>query len=279
MSEPHDLSVSFVLFNTPLHEVERAVQQVLQEQDLNCKIVIVDNSVPSLILPEWGTPRVQVIRPGKNLGYGAAHNLAFDAVRNYSRYHIVMNTDIWYERGSLRQMLNFMKANPSAKLSMPRVVYPNGKIQTLCRLLPSPADLFCRRFMRWTSWGRIRDERYELRNWSYNDVANVPFLSGCFMMLHLPTVLKIRGFDERFFLYAEDLDLSRRMFAEGANLYNPNVTITHEYRSKADFNFRRFFIHTQNVCRYFDKWGWFFDSGRNKINEKALMDIFPDTEK
>ena len=85
--------------------------------------------------------RLTVLRPGRNLGYGAAHNLAFKLSEG-GRYHAVLNTDLVYGPDVFPRLLEFMDAHNEVGLSMPRVIYPDGSIQHLCRLLPHPLDIF-----------------------------------------------------------------------------------------------------------------------------------------
>jgi GT2 family glycosyltransferase len=268
-----DLTVSFVLYRTAMDEVANAVLQVIDEPDLNVALVIVDNSVPPLNLPEFDSSRVKVIATGSNLGYGRAHNIAMNELAGRAPFHIVMNTDVRYEPGTLVEMINFMRSYPGIGLAMPKVVYPDGSIQTLCRLLPTPFDLIGRRFLRWTAWGRLRERRYEMQDWTYDKVASFPFLSGCFMMINTDVLARTGGFDKRYFLYAEDLDLSRRLYKASGALFNPAVTVIHEYRGKQGVSLKRLLTLTVNLGRYFNKWGWFIDRERAQINADTLAAI------
>jgi GT2 family glycosyltransferase len=265
-----DLTVSFVLYRTPVEEVARAVDQVLCEREIDSRIVIVDNSEPPLVLPAFDPDRVTVIATGSNLGYGRAHNIALNRCGSDAPYHVVMNTDIAYEPGTLSAMIAFMRTHPQAGLAMPRVTYPDGSLQTLCRLLPTPMDLIARRFLHWTNWGKAREHRYELRDWGYDAVASIPFLSGCFMVLDTAVLARVGGFDERYFLYGEDTDLSRRLHAASDALFNPDVTIVHDYAGRANFSFRRLLTLVINLSRYFNKWGWLIDRDRDRVNLLTL---------
>ena len=275
-ASPCDLTISFVLYRTAIDEVVTAVRQVLDEPGLNVALVIVDNSVPPLILPEFEPSRVRVIATGSNLGYGRAHNIAIAELVGRAPFHIVMNTDVRYEQGALIGMINFMQRYPGTGLAMPKVVYPDGSIQTLCRLLPTPFDLIGRRFLRWTLWGRQRERRYEMQDWAYDKVASFPFLSGCFMMIDTAVLARTGGFDKRYFLYAEDLDLSRRLYQESDALFNPAVTVIHEYRGKQGVSLTRLLSLIVNFGRYFNKWGWVADHERSKINEATLAALAHD---
>jgi GT2 family glycosyltransferase len=83
----------------------------------------------------------------------------------------------------------------------------------------------------------------------------------------------VDGFDERFFLYGEDIDLTRRIFRIAETLYVPTVQITHQYRRYSNRSLRGTWYGIQNNCRYFNKWGWFFDPERRRINRKVVAQL------
>jgi GT2 family glycosyltransferase len=264
-----DVVVSFVLFKTDAEEVSRAVRQACANKS-KIFVILVDNSVPPLQLPQFDPARVSVITTHANLGYGRGHNRAVSWAKGKSRYHIVMNTDLTYEQGVIDDLVGFMDAHPNAGLCMPRVRYPDGRIQRLCRLLPSPLDLIGRRFFGWSLWAKSRNERYEFHDWNYDSVASFPFLSGCFMMMRSSVLHAVGGFDERYFLYAEDLDLSRRIHACSETLFVPHVEVVHEYRSEGSRGIRRLLYGIKSLSQYFHKWGWFVDPERDAINQRTL---------
>ena len=90
------------------------------------------------------------------------------------------------------------------------------------------------------------------------------------MMMRRDVVRRIGGFDERFFVYGEDLDLSRRMHAVGQTLLNPGVQIIHEYRSRRGFSWQILSLQITNLSRYFNKWGWVLDRERARVNKRAV---------
>lgn len=98
----------------------------------------------------------------------------------------------------------------------------------------------------------------------------VPSLSGCFMFMRVDVLRKIGGFDERFFMYAEDLDLSRRIGTISDTIFNPNIIVMHGYDKGSYKSWKLLRFHIFSVFKYFNKWGWFFDSYRKDINKKCL---------
>jgi GT2 family glycosyltransferase len=265
------LTVSFVLFRTPADEVARAVEQVRVSVP-DARIVLVDNSPEPNAMPLACDKFVTTIRPGANIGYGRGHNLAFARSAN-SDYHAVLNTDLTYGPEVLPALLRFMDTRPDVGLAMPRICYSDGSIQHLCRLLPHPLDVFGRGFLPGMQWVQKRNEVYEFQNWDYASEKEFPFLSGCFMMLRRSVIAEVGGFDNRFFMYGEDVDLSRRISQRYRAMFYPYVTVMHEYRSRRG-GVERAMAKIVNLTRYFNKWGWLKDTERDLVNERTIRDVF-----
>lgn len=101
----------------------------------------------------------------------------------------------------------------------------------------------------------------------------VPSLSGCFMFVRIAVLKKVGGFDERYFMYAEDLDLCRRIGKVSRTMYYPNVVVYHEYAKGSYKNRRLLRYHLSSVVKYFNKWGWVWDLDRKIINKRILDNL------
>ncbi len=147
---------------------------------------------------------------------------------------------------------------------MPKVVYDDGNLQYLCKLIPTPIDLFLRRFgwLPFRSHLRKKMDEFELRFTGYDRVMDVPYLSGCFMLFSVAALRKVGLFDEQFFMYPEDIDMTRRMNAKYRTVFFPGATIVHDHARESYKTRRSLFIHAGNIIRYFNKWGWVFDPER-----------------
>ena len=93
------------------------------------------------------------------------------------------------------------------------------------------------------------------------------------MFFRISALQDIGLFDERFFMYGEDIDLSRRMHLQYRTMYYPGASIVHLHEAASYKNRRMLLIHIRNIIRYFNKWGWFFDAQRRKINRRLLKDL------
>jgi GT2 family glycosyltransferase len=266
----YDVVGSIVAYKTDPDELDNAIGQFLAVP-LNLHLCVIDNSPSPLPLRGHAAdPRISYYFANSNLGYGRAHNIAVRAAHGRSRYNLVMNTDITYSPDVVSRLVRYMDANPQVGLAGPKVLYPDGSLQYVCRLLPTPANMFLRRFLPRSPLTERADALYELRWWDHETFANIPYFQGSFMLLRTGLCNEIGGFDERFFLYGEDIDLTRRIHQVAETVYVPDVRITHEYRRYSNRSLRGTLYGIQNNCRYFNKWGWFFDKDRKRINRKTV---------
>jgi GT2 family glycosyltransferase len=118
----------------------------------------------------------------------------------------------------------------------------------------------------------MRNARYEMHASGYDKQMNVPYLSGCFMLLRTQAAAEVGLFDERYFMYPEDMDLTRRIHRRYQTIYYPEVSIVHEHSKASYKSLKMFGIHAINMCRYFNKWGWFVDAERERFNRAAIQD-------
>jgi GT2 family glycosyltransferase len=238
------------------------------------RLYVVDNSTNDE-LREFvnGNQRIHYIH-SLNLGYGSGHNVAIrKSIEIGADYHVVLNPDIYWDGDVIGELLRFMDASRDVGLVMPKIVYPNGDTQYLCKLLPTPIDLIGRRFIPMKTYQKRHDYKYELHWTGYDKVMEVPSLSGCFMFMRTSVLKRIGGFDERYFMYAEDLDLCRRIGMVSKTMFYPHVSVTHEYEKGSYKNKKLLKYHITSVMRYFNKWGWFFDSYRRCKNKDTILQL------
>ncbi len=262
------LNISIVIYEQIPPSVF-ALLDVFAREELVHRVFVVDNSATKH--DNFSTYSVEYIfNNGQNLGYGAAHNIAMrKTLAEGVPFHLVINPDVKIEADVLPALLQKMANDASVGLLMPQVISPDGERQYLCKLLPAPSDLLLRKFLpRW--YAQKRQSRFEMRFADYDTEFEVPYLSGCFMLLRTAVLAEVGLFDERFFLYPEDLDLSRRMFTRAKNLYFPQVKIVHAHERASYKSLRMLSLHAWNMAKYFCKWGWMFDAERKAINRKIL---------
>lgn len=240
-------------------------------------LILVDNSpYPTLSYLSDRHQRVVYIHNPQNIGFGKAHNQAIRKAKELgSTYHVIINPDVLFEADTISKLSRFMDQTPDVSMVMPAVYFPDGKPQYLCKLLPRPQDVFVRRFLFFIPTLNERiNRKYELRAvYRATDPIEVPCLSGCFLFARTQKLLEIGGFDDRYFMYVEDVDLSRRMAEVGRVVCLPTVTISHLFTRGSYRDSKLLKHHVKSMIKYFNKWGWFCDAKRKEINRACLARI------
>jgi GT2 family glycosyltransferase len=271
-----DVTVSIVLYKTPVVHLRQAIESLRLYRG-RLHLFLVDNSPTDSLRSECPTDlSCQYIHLPSNPGFGTAHNVAINKSQTLATtYHIVMNADIYFNGDVITTMLAFMDESPHVGQLMPKVLNTDGSIQRTCKLVPTPADLFFRRFTRGEIRGKVNC-RFELHSSGYDKIMFVPYLSGCFMLLRQSALKEIGLFDERFFMYPEDIDLTRRMAERHETVFFPHVSVVHDHGKASYKSFKMLFIHIFNIVKYFNKWGWFKDPARVALNKKTLAQFSVD---
>ena len=265
-----NISASLVLYHNDSIQYEKAIESFLNST--NGVLYVVDNSSYPLQCQFFLHERVVYIYNGNNLGFGRAHNKAMLDLSD-SDYHLIINPDISFDSLVLPELLRFVVENPNVAAVMPKIIYPDGRLQRLCKLLPTPSYLFFRRFMPSNYIKNLINQRYELYGLTQDEPSNVPSLSGCFLFLKTDLVKQIGGFDERYFMYMEDVDLVRRLGDCSETVYYPLVKVVHHYEKGSYKSVKLLRYHITSAVRYFFKWGWFIDHVRKKRNMIILNKV------
>jgi GT2 family glycosyltransferase len=268
------ISASIVIYHTDETQLWRVLDCIIQSAVFD-RVFFVDNSPIKTDFKLFHLPFVTYIHSGKNLGYGAGHNIAIREIIDQSEFHFVLNPDIYFQPEAIHQIVARMRQDESIGQLMPKVIYPDGRLQYLCKLIPTPMDLFARRFF----LGPLKviaekqAGKFELRFTGYGREMDVPYLSGCFMLFRTSALKKVGLFDERFFMYPEDIDITRRMHAQYRTLYYPSATIIHDHAQESYKSKKMLWIHLTNLVKYFNKWGWVFDAERKAVNANILKSL------
>lgn len=256
---------SIVLYHHNYNDIQKTLDSLLSCQYTK-KVILVDNGGSSWA-SELNNDKVAYIQSPKNGGFGYGHNLAIDQYAKACEFFLICNPDVYFAGKQLDKLIEIAK-NREEGLFSPKILYPNGNNQYGQRLLPTPLNLFARRFL--SSYADKLDERYLLKNKTFNEPAFVPVCSGCFMLFRSSALLDLGGFDDRYFMYLEDFDLSRRCAVKFGNCFVPNVFIYHEHGQGSYHNKKLLKYHIQSAIYYFNKWGWWFDKQRDELNQKCL---------
>lgn len=266
------ITSSIVTYKTDVPELRKCISCLLG--DSVDKVYVCDNSPDDSLKGVCESyPDVIYIHLPHNPGYGTAHNVAMrKAMEEGSTYHLVINSDVWFDRGVITSIAGFMDANPDVGQLAPKMLARDGSLQYSARKLPTPLEVFTKRFLP-EGFFKRRLNDYLLADWDHNSAVDVPFHQGSFMFFRVAALREVGLFDERFFMYTEDIDLSRRMHRKFRTLYWPEVSVTHLHRAESYTSFRMMMVHVSSMIRYFNKWGWFADRERRELNKRLLDEL------
>lgn len=260
----YDLTISIVTYKNEVTELMQAVNSALNTT-LNIRLYIIDNSPTNVLEKLFTDSRIEYIFNNVNIGYGSGHNIAIKKAIDQSKYHLVLNPDIYFEEGILKKIISFMNETKGVGLLMPKVCDLDGSIRRIRRLLPTPINVFGK-LLPSSAWLKRKESEYRTEFIDYGLACSAPFLSGCFMFFRTSELIKVGNFDEQYFMYFEDADLSRRFYARSKTIYYPEVSIVHLANRESSRNVKLFYIHLKSAVQYFNKWGWLNDNERVFIN-------------
>ncbi len=268
------INASIVLYENNKILLEKAINSFLNTK-LTVKLYLIDNSnTDELRYLEKLDSRVEYVFNNKNLGFGVAHNVALKrSICDNIAYHLILNPDVYFDSGVIERLVEYMDRNKDVANVMPKVYYPNGKLQYLCKMLPTPMDLIIRRFIPFVKIVDNMNRKYALYSSGYDKELNVPYLSGCFMFLRTDHLKNVGLFDENIFLHMEDLDLNRRLYMKYRTMFYPYASIVHIHAQESHKRKDQLILHIKSAIYYFNKWGWFIDRSRRKINIDLMKKI------
>lgn len=198
---------------------------------------------------------------GRNIGFGAAHNLARTNIPS-APYHLFLNPDIVFQPDIfvINALLSAFDHESSVSMVQPLITYPDfSTVQYLCKRnpsllsqflrlasLPYPFSKFLKKYM----------DYYEMREIAYSkrDISST-YLSGSFMLCKRCDLDKVGWFDERFFMYLEDADLTRKLSLIGNCLHIPRYKVGHLWERGSHKDLRLALYAITSFYKYSVKWG------------------------
>jgi GT2 family glycosyltransferase len=265
-------TASIVMYKSDTEELETLLRCVLSSEAID-KIFLIDNSPTDILKSLQGRDsRIEYFSNPSNPGFGAAHNIAIKkSINEKFKYHFVVNPDVFFKGDVIFQMINYMEQDKTIGMMMPQILNLDGTIQNLPKLLPSPFSVFLRVIKKPKKLYEKFIDKYELRTVQNELIYNTPILSGCFTAINLKAIEKVGNYDDAYFMYFEDWDLSRRVHEYFKTIYFPIASVYHGYDSGANRDIKLFKIFLKSAIFYFNKWGWFFDKDRSIKNKKILL--------
>jgi N-acetylglucosaminyl-diphospho-decaprenol L-rhamnosyltransferase len=218
------------------------------------EVVVVDNasSDGSAAAARDAFPSVRVIETGSNRGFAAGVNVGIGATS--APFVFVMNPDAEIWEGTLEGFLKLATERPRAGALGPMIREPDGRAYPSGRIVPSAAVAAGHALLGPFWHDNPLSRAYRMDDWDRTDEREVAWISGAAFLLRREALEEIGLLDERFFLYAEEVDLFKRLRDAGWQiLFTPELEVLHEGGVSTGRSRRMHLIHSQSVYRYFEK--------------------------
>lgn len=249
------LSISLVLY----HNHESDIKRLLHSLSLvhsPFDLFVIDNSADDGLRTLFAeADNFYYEHSSENLGFARGHNRI---LRQYSLnypFHLIINPDVYFDYDVITPLIKYLEKDREAMQIIPRILNKDESIQFTYKIEPRPFDLFARRFLP-KGWFSARKENLS-KSFSLNgEVEEIPIMSGCFMFFSTSVLKEIGYLDERFFLYMEDIDFSKRISAKYKSVYYPHASIFHRHTQgsyKDGYLMRQ---HILSAIKYYNKHGW-----------------------
>lgn len=231
-----EISIIALSYNTKkvtnkcLVELKKSVKYFEEQTNKKIEVIVIDNASPDGSAEFIATkyPWVKLIRSDINLGFAKANNLGMKKAEG--KYFLLLNSDAFVKRGTLLKAWRYLEKNQNTDILGCKFVYKSGNFQPSGGYLPTP--------MRTISLMLGIDKIPIIRNLIgpihpkskhfFKKENNLEWTMGAFMFMRASVFKKTGGFDERFFMYTEEVEWCKRMKDKGFNLvYTPSFSVTH----------------------------------------------------
>ena len=218
-----ELTVIVVTWNT-LGLTLRCLETLFENTpDVDMRVIVADNNShdgsADIIAERF--PQVDLIRNPGDFGFARANNEAIELVD--SEWILLLNPDTEVHSGAIKNLLAFSKQHPEAGITGGRTVFPDGSLnKTSCWNKMTPWSLFC--LISGLSLIFKRSEFFNpesIGGWKRDTVRQVDIVTGCLFMIQARLWKRLGGFDRRYFMYGEEVDLCLRAAELG---YHPMIT-------------------------------------------------------
>lgn len=237
-------------------EVAEAAASVLRHtRQRPLALYLVDNASPDgtgqkLRQTGFG-PGVQVLCLPGNLGFGGGHNVVLPQLA--SDYHFVLNPDILVESDVLSDICAWMDRHPDVVMATPALFFPDGRPQVLPKRKPNVLGLLARQGM-----GCLKKygDHYAMLDEDLTQPTDIQFCTGSFFCIRTQVFRQMGGFDEGYFMYVEDADITQKALAYGRVCYLPQFRAVHAWHRAPNKHLASFLRQLKSMRRYFKKWGF-----------------------
>ena len=261
----HNKELSIIIVNYKNYELTiKCINSVISNvNELDYEIIVIDNDSPNdsfeNIKREFiEDNRVNVIKNKENAGFGSANNLGANLSK--SKYVLFLNPDIIVVKDSINKMLNLLKKHDDIGLISGKLLNDDYTTQYSCRrILPLNKFLICRTPLSKLVGKRKKDEInsiYLMKDYDHNSTKEVEWVMGACMLMEKSFFHKLEGFDEKYFMYFEDVDLCYKVRVNNKKvIYLPEAEMIHLHNQESTKKFNKMtLIHLQSMCKFYYKY-------------------------
>ena len=253
------------LFSALLASLELAAEELHKRTSITVDYFVIDNSDDSTYFHDLEVLRsnisyadsfcLHLIKSPKNSGYSGGNNLVLDQIN--SDYHLVLNPDVVLQPDSLWRAVDYMSVNPDVALLSPRVV-GNAGYSHVIKTYPDCLTLALRYLNSATlnHYFSSRLAHYQCVHLDSEVDDSVELVGGCFIFIRTLVFKQLHGFDERFFMYFEDYDLSLKARDFGRLAYFPEVKISHSGGGVGRKALTHHLYFSASAIKFFMRYGW-----------------------
>ncbi|MBO6158951.1 MAG: glycosyltransferase family 2 protein [Firmicutes bacterium] len=247
------ISVCIVTFNNE-RTISDALESLFACTRQRPDVFVCDNHSTdrTLAIVRESFPDVHILESPTNEGFSKGNNRVLQQLT--SEYHVVMNPDIVLRDDVLQTLSDYLDENPDICMVMPKLLSPDGTEQFTPKRAPSFKYMLGGHLEKYGGiFKKWRDE-YTMKGEDLSKPVEIYFCGGCFMFVRTEIFQKVGGFDERYFLYNEDADLTRKVWQHGRVVYYPNAHVVHLWERAYKKNLKYLKIQIESMLKYFWKW-------------------------
>lgn len=248
------VSIGIVTYNN-----EDKIEELLKSlyhytKDIDFDIYVVDNnsSDKTIEIINKNYPDVHVLSMTKNLGFGLGHNQLLSIIN--SDYHLILNPDIRFISNAIKDLSMYLDENPDVVMVTPKILNQDGTEQYLPKEKPSLKYLLSGKLSKYSRYFNKLRDRYTRKDCRNGLEMEIDFATGCFSLIRTEVFKGIEGFDDRFFMYLEDADLTLRAKSFGKIIFYPYVSVVHMWERASSKSLKFLLIHIHSMKKFLIKW-------------------------
>ena len=252
------MDISIIILNYKTSGLVKQSLKKLYNMDVSFsyEIIVVDNNSNDGCIQMINDhfPKVTGISNSKNLGFGAGNNVAIKQAKG--EYILILNPDVAVIPEEITKLYKFLTGRSDIALVGPRLLNPDGSIQSSSFRFPSTLmPIYSRTALKRISLFKKKLDSYRMEDFDHNSTSPVHWLVGGCLLFKKSVFIKIGMFDERYFMYYEDIDLCRRLWERGFKVYYyPGAEMVHyHHRQSAEESLLKSF---KNKTLYYHLSSW-----------------------